>query len=104
MPTGAKKPLLTRPYIFKVFDVSTGHMTVKDAQQLGDGSDTTCCIAYELSEYGWLVYIDTGNSSYGKGMSSAFKKILKIAGELGCEYVRFNRDGAVYPELKSFVW
>lgn len=92
------------PYIFKVLDCSTGHMTKEDAQKLGD--DNNMVPSYELEEYGWLVYSEgwTDDPSQYEGMSPAFIKVLEWANELECNYVRFDRDGYTYDTLPMFEW
>lgn len=36
--------------------------------------------------------------------SQALKDVLQAAADLGCDYVRFDRDGRVYDELPTFDW
>jgi hypothetical protein len=97
---------LTDPFIFKVLDICTSHMSSKDNQKLqSEESGNQQLPAYELSEYGWLVYIGELDENWSRGtMSAAFRKVLKVAKQMGCEYVRFDRDGREYPELIKFKW
>lgn len=97
--------MLADPFIFKVLDISTRHMTNDDNQILELNRDTdgpSPC--YELKEYGWLVYVGELEENWGEEMSPAFLAILEHARELGCDYVRFDRDGRVYGELPTFEW
>jgi hypothetical protein len=95
---------LTDPFIFKVLDICTSHMSSKDNQKLQSAEAGNQQLpAYELSEYGWLVYIGEIQENWG-GMSAAFRKVLKVAKQMGCEYVRFDRDGREYLELLTFNW
>jgi hypothetical protein len=92
-------------FIFKVLDISTGHMTQDDNQVLELNRDTDGPMpAYELKEYGWLVYVGELEDNWKEDMSPAFVEVLKKAQELGCDYVRFDRDGRVYDELPTFEW
>jgi hypothetical protein len=99
----SKNIQITDPFIFRVLDISTSHMTAKDAVKLSDPERNMS--AYELSEYGWLAYIGELEHNWPKGvMSAAFRLVLKVAKQMGCEWVRFDRDGREYPELKTFEW
>jgi hypothetical protein len=93
------------PFIFRVLDISTGHMTSEDNEILTaetrDGEGTAP--VYELAEYGWLVYVGEIDNNWPL-MSPEFRNILTKATALGCDYVRFDRDGREYPELPSFDW
>jgi hypothetical protein len=96
---------LTNPFIFNVLDISTGHMKLEDAERLETEAREGCGPVYELHEYGFLVYVGEIYENWPpEEMSKAFTKVLKTAKELGCEYVRFDRDGREYPELESFEW
>jgi len=99
---------LTDPFIFKVLDVSTGHMTHEDNLGLAANSvDSAKALVpvYELGEYGWLVYIGELDDNWpAEDWSEAFRTVLKKALELGCEYVRWDRDGKKYDELETFDW
>lgn len=96
---------LSNPFVFKVLDISTGHMTKEDAEKLSlnDPDKTLGLPSYELDEYGWLVYIGEMEDNWAN-MSPEFNKVLTLANDLGCDYVRFDRDGREYPELPSFDW
>ncbi len=89
------------PFIFKVLDISTGHMTLEDSKKLGPETKQP---VYELDEYGWLVYVGEMSENWDETMSEAFMNILKAAKELGCDYVRFDRDGRMYVDLPYFDW
>ena len=92
--------MIKDPFIFRVLDISTGHMTRADARWLGSHDDLS---AYELGEYGWLCYIGEIDDNWS-GMSQEFRTVLMQAKELGCDYVRFDRDGREHDELPSFDW
>lgn len=95
--------VIKEPYIFKVLDISTGHITEDDAKRLEANEDRIT--AYSLHEYGWLVYIGEIIENWPKKYwSPAFRKVLRVAKELGCEYVRFDRDGTEYDGLPKFDW
>ena len=97
--------MITNPFVFKVFDVSTGHMTKKDADELEAECHGGYAPVYELHEYGWLVYVGEIEDNWPEEeMSTAFRDVLEEAKELGCDYVRFDRDGREYPELPKFNW
>jgi len=95
------------PFIFNVLDISTGHMTKKDGETL-QKYEAECkpFSGYELRGYGWLVYVGAimDNWSEAPRMSGAFRNVLRVAKKLGCDYVRFDRDGKEYEELPQFNW
>jgi len=91
------------PFIFRVLDICTCHMTLEDARMLEENIRDLS--AYELGEYGWLCYVGEISDNWNTdGWSEAFVNVLKKAKELGCDYVRFDRDGREYDELPVFDW
>lgn len=92
--------MITNPFIYKVLDISTAHITEMDVEMLRLEKS----LSYKLDEYGWLVYLDEIGENWHASMSEAFRDILKEAKELGCDYVRFDRDGRTYQELPVFNW
>jgi len=97
--------MITDPFVFKVLDISTGHMTLEDNNKLTSEAQDGHAPVYELREYGFLVYVGEIEENWPDDeMSSAFRKVLDTAKELGCDYVRFDRDGREYPELQKFEW
>ena len=97
---------LKDPFIFKVLDISTGHMTKEDNQRLQNANSNNMAIsAYELEEYGWLAYVgDIDNNWPTEDWSTAFRTVMETAKEMGCNYVRFDRYGRDYEELPKFDW
>lgn len=99
--------MIADPAIYKVLDISTCHISEVDKENLeneaqyGIGLGTV----YELADYGFLVYVgDLADNWSSDLVSPAFKKVMDVAKELGCDYVRFDRDGREYPELERFEW
>jgi hypothetical protein len=113
---------MKKPLIFKVLDVSTGHMTKNDSELLD--SDLSPLTAYPYGPndgtgpYGHLVHLtelDTHvppSQQIDEDLAPALKygysqelcNILREAKSLDCQYVRFDRDGEEYPELPTFDW
>ena len=97
--------MITDPFVFKVLDISTAHMSKEDSQKLQAEADNGHAPVYELRDYGFLVYVGEIEENWPDDeMSSAFRKVLDSAKELGCDYVRFDRDGREYAELEKFNW
>lgn len=91
------------PFIFEVLDISTAHMTQADATQLQENLESFP--AYELGEYGWLCYVGELEENWPMHkVSATLRDIMKQAKELGCDYVRFDRDGREYDDLPKFDW
>lgn len=93
------------PLILKMLDMSTGHMTREDAEFLTKEAHGGTAPVYELSEYGWLVYVGEIEDNWpDDALSPAFRKVLEWAAKMYCDYVRFDRDGRVYEFLPTFDW
>lgn len=100
-----RERMLTDAFVFRVLDLSTSHMTLDDNQVLELNRDSTGVMpAYELGEYGWFCYVGEIDENWKEDMSEAFLVIMQKAKEMGCEYVRFDRDGRTYDELPVFDW
>jgi hypothetical protein len=97
--------MITDPFVFKVLDLSTAHMTPQDNKRLEAEVHEGQAPVYELKAHGWLVYVGEIEDNWpAVTMSEAFRNVLKEAKELGCDYVRFDRDGRTYEELPVFDW
>ena len=96
--------MIKNPSIFQVLDISTAHMTREDARKLENECHDGHAPVYELLEYGYLTYAGDVLENW-EDMSPAFIKIMESASEMGCCYVRWDRDGPEYsPELEKFEW
>jgi hypothetical protein len=99
--------MIKKPCIVKMLDVSTGHMTKQDNELLSERQNNGRTYSgYELAEYGWLLYCtgDLDESWPIADWSPALRKIMAWAKKLGCDYVRFDRDGTEYEDLEHFDW
>jgi len=102
--------LLKNPEIERNLVLSTAHITKEDSEFLEesarDNTGATRLIVY--SAEGWfLVYCwheaDAAESVKGI-VSDALVECLRIGSELGCTFVKFDRDGPEHEELQSFDW
>lgn len=97
--------MISNPFIFQVLDISTCHIQKSEAMQLERDIPDNQVPAYELAEFGWLLYVGELDDNWPEERwSEALRNILKQAAELGCDYVRFDRDGREYDELPRFDW
>jgi len=95
------------PFVFKVLDISTGHMEQRDAELLDKWHSSGSLLippTYVLAEYGYLVYCRGPREAETNELSQAVQTILAWARSLGCDYVRFDRDGRQYDGLPIFDW
>lgn len=100
----------TQACITKNLDISTAHMDQNDAELLDENDDSFFSrdpiIVYRFDE-GYFIYIggdlDT-EAIKDFGYSQEFIEILKWGKNLGCTYVKFDRDGTTYKHLKTFSW
>jgi len=94
---------------FKMLDISTGHIEYSDVQLLEAGEDhefNFSCVQYEEG-----FYINLGGLNDEphvrescKKFSLSFSNLLALAKVQGYDFINFDRDGEVYPELKTFDW
>lgn len=99
--------MIKDPFIFQVLDISTGHMTKEDSERLTAAVIKGDVPVYELSEYGWLIYVGELEENWPAedGWSTEFRQVLREAQtEHSCDYVRFDRDGREYDEFRRFDW
>lgn len=108
------------PFIVKVFEASTSHITQKDDQLLK--RENLCTVsAYEIKGggilYGFLVYTSLEENSSivesgipdeaalkAEGFSDAFINLLKLAKKNGCKFLQLDCDGVEYEDLPKFNW
>ena len=104
------------PYLVKSLDISTGHLTKKEAELLDNaskGESENPITAYKY-EYGYFVHVPTEEPDYLAIAEYGYSKfdcdciqfiaILRRARELGCKYVQFDGDGIQYDDLETFSW
>ena len=95
-----------------VMVISTGHISEKDNNLLTrdaerrDGSHT--CIV-DSFQYGFYVNVPEKDDSYNSIQKSelysdAFKNLIRIAREHGCQYLKLDQDGQYYAGLEQFDW
>lgn len=96
--------------IQKTLVVSTGHITQDDSKILAEAANDgltlgTLLITYD-SEYWHILYLTTLTQSSARmaGLSTACRKWIKIAKDLGCDWIKFDRDGEVYEDYPTFDW
>lgn len=108
------------PFIVKVFEASSCHITKKDDQLL-KRHDTGTVSAYEMRGsgilYGFLIYTSLEENSSivesgipdeaaikAEGFSDAFINLLKLAKKNGCKFLQLDCDGVEYEDLPKFEW
>ena len=107
-----KEYSIHKPYVHKMLDISTGHITEKDAMFLRAVDPTSAdAPIVKLYEEGFIVTVsmdkaslDSDLKAWGKVYSTQFCKIINLAHAQGCAYVQFDEDGMIYKDLKLFNW
>ena len=106
---------ITRPLIGKFLDISTSHITKKDARLLDRTVGSNPLIVYKYPE-GFFVLVpekfDRKNKYFHQelalakkfGYSKALLNILRKAYAKNCWFVRLDCDGTVYSDLPTFKW
>ena len=104
IPTHSSKD----PYILRVLELSTAHITHADSDLLSKSGDLpfTC---YDL-EYGSLLYCGEPEEAGREhdiaqaGFSAAFLLMVRMAWKHGCAWIRLDCDSFVYTDLPTFKW
>ena len=99
---------------FKMLDISTGHIEKHDVDMLethgcaglhaGILSDT---LPFSVKEYeeGFIINVSCIDPVKDCGLfSHHFQRIVRLAKEECMDYIMFDRDGEVYPDLPTFDW
>jgi hypothetical protein len=88
--------------ISRMLTVSTAHITGGDSDLL---ADPYAGIVSYSTPYGWLVFTEIMEDDCGFDPASpALKKILALAKDHGCEWVRFDESGPEIDGLETFEW
>lgn len=99
--------------IQKMLIVSTAHISKDDNEILGTFGepDGPMCLIVDPYPYGYIVWIGTysGDEEYpgqikDEGLSDEFISLMELAEQLGCEYLKLDRDGPIYDDLPTFEW
>jgi hypothetical protein len=104
-----------RPYIGKMLDVSTSHITENDAKLLdeSDSKKQSSISRNPLSAFskgvGWLVNIPATDEEVFKeilnyGYSNEFVELVKVALNHDCDWINLDCDGAEIEDLPKFDW
>ena len=89
--------------ISKMLTVSTAHITKTTAELLDDG--VRDLIVYPKAEYGWFILIPSSDviDSLHIVMSDLMR-LLKLAKDLGCEWLCLDCDGEVLDYMTTYEW
>lgn len=101
------KKLIEKPWIDKILDVSTIHITKRDSELLEADASTGSSHALLVREYeeGFFVYVDKhGGEKCREDFSPEFKAIIAEARRRKCKWVCFDCDAMEYDELPKFEW
>jgi hypothetical protein len=108
-----KQYSIKKPYIQKVLDISTGHVTQSDVMLLRSCaiSDTAWGPIVMPYEEGVIVAVSSDDETFAADLimwaghfSKEFCKVISVAHDRGCTYVKFDQDGIEYTDLKVFNW
>jgi len=94
--------------IQKVLVASTGHISREDSELLKTDSDSLSseCMLINEFEHGFTIFIsdEKNEDSPDWKYSDALKKLIKLARELDCRYLKLDCDGLLYDDLEQFEW
>jgi hypothetical protein len=90
------------PFIYKVWEISTAHITIQDEKLLqGDCTSFSCTVF----DFGFSIpVIDDNIDVAKKNFSPEFAHLMEIAEELNVQYLVLDADGKQHSELPLFDW
>lgn len=90
---------MTPQEISKTLVLYIGHLTDDTCNRyLPDNQQTNSW--YEKGEYGWFVYVSNDAGSHPKDLEDC----LNYAREHDCDWIMFDRDGPLEPDLRCYDW
>lgn len=93
--------MLTNPRYNKMLDVSTAHITNETCNVfLNDPESPVCSYSFE---YGQFVFVHDPEEIEGR-VPEDLLDCIKAARWLDCDWIKFDCDGTIYPELKTYNW
>jgi len=95
----------TEDAVWKYLDVSTSHVTPDDCDLLD--RDELPLVVLPFDEGYWiLVPIEEGfeDELLGAGGSRYLIDVLERAADLDCYWVKLDRDGNEYEDLRTYNW
>lgn len=91
--------------IFRLVEFSTAHISKQDDKKLRDQhSEVFTPTAYECGYLVPVVRGDVNQILLQEGFTPEFCRIYTLAWYVGAGYIQFDRDGAEYPDMRTFDW
>jgi hypothetical protein len=83
----------------QILTISTGHIREAEADAL-DSTDRTGTLC---GNYGWLTWLPDEGPLLAR-QSAGLRAVIKLARELKCRYVMFDRDGPMVSGIPHYEW
>lgn len=96
-----------KPVIRSLMQISTAHLPEKHGSELSDESlDKNAFLSASALEYGVLLWVPSDPEKYyeGQGIAPEIMTIMVYARSNGAEYVHFDRDHEIAPDLPTWDW
>lgn len=100
-----------KPYTTTMIDISTGHLSLSDKTKLEDAHQTNNPVISYTYKFGFLIYVPNSEDEPDQlkqikeyGYSDQFISLIKKGQEINASHIRFDADGVIYDDLKSFEW
>lgn len=96
--------------IEKTLVVSTGHITEEDMEKLdGEADDDSHeSLLARVYEEGIIVFVgteeDMAKRAEDRGFGEGLQKVLVLARNKGCHYLRLDCDGPILEGYKTYDW
>ncbi|MBV6717156.1 DUF5983 family protein [Paenibacillus chitinolyticus] len=89
--------------IFKMLDVSLGHVTADTVKLLDDCADSAKpIICYDKKLYGFFIVVPAEKELYDdvlKQVPDDLRRVFKLAKAYDCDWINLDTCGTVYPDL-----
>ena len=87
----------------RFYDCSTANLPEQTAQAIDSGLFAKSPTMQ--NEHGWLFSVPETLADLPEGVDcDAFKTVMALAMDAGCDYVLFDRDVSPVPYLEEFEW
>lgn len=97
----------TKYEIQKIVVFSTTHITEGDNNRLeyeATFKNESSSLIVDKFEYGYYIHIPSEFSELIHIHSEALQNLLMIAKDIGCQYLKLDRDGQTYENIETYDW
>lgn len=96
-----------KPVIRSVLELSTAHLPEEYGSELSNESlDKQMYLSADALECGFLLWLPSDPEDYyeGEDIPPEIVRVMTYARSHGAQYVRFDRDAEIVPDLPTWEW